>query len=651
MQSVSIKTILLGALALIGVAFLAQNAIGLSSVHSTAAQTNSIAQSQLPAIKTLGEIKFLATRYRLNGARLLLDTDAAKTANVEKLNTGILKRSEELGGAYRQLADSEREKASFATYLAAWNSYQKLQDGIIGLARSGEKSQASAQFGTEAFETFNTALAGLDQAIAVNEEQVAAVLEDVSRTSSWAFLAGLVGTGLMLALIGSAAFVIVRRVARPIETITGAMQRLAEGDLAIAVPHADRADEIGRMAKAVQVFKENTSRVRLLEEEEKRATAERMRKAQATVAVVAEVGEAVKRAADGDFSVRLTISTQDAELGELVDGVNRINAVVDDATREFAEILGNVSRGDLTRKVGTPYRGRFGEVKDALNQTVERLSETVGTIQAAAREVDTAADEIRSGAGDLSSRTEQQAAALEETAATAEELAASVKSSSSSSREALDLAHQATGVAREGEAVVGRAVEAMARIEQASQKISDITGVIDEIAFQTNLLALNAAVEAARAGDAGKGFAVVASEVRTLAQRSSDAAKEITTLIQASVTQVGEGVTQVRSAGNALSRIMEASLRVTETVSRVSEAASEQASGIDEMSQAIAHMDEMTQQNAALAEQSAASASALTQQITRLASLVDQFETGTHRSRQGTAVSRPAERPQQKRAG
>jgi methyl-accepting chemotaxis protein len=227
-----------------------------------------------------------------------------------------------------------------------------------------------------------------------------------------------------------------------------------------------------------------------------------------------------------------------------------------------------------------------------------------------------------------------------------------VKASASSSRQAVELAEDATGVARDGGDIVGRAVEAMARIEQASQRISDITSVIDEIAFQTNLLALNAAVEAARAGDAGKGFAVVASEVRTLAQRSSEAAREITGLIDASVTEVGQGVQLVRSAGHVLSRIVDASQKVTQTVSEISTATAEQANGIDEMSQAVAHMDEMTQQNAALAEQSAASAASLSEQIGRLNELMATFRVGGGRgSAPATLRSVPAEPAPRRAAG
>ena len=239
-----------------------------------------------------------------------------------------------------------------------------------------------------------------------------------------------------------------------------------------------------------------------------------------------------------------------------------------------------------------------------------------------------AAREINMGADDLSKRTEEQASSLEETAATTEELAASVKASAQGSRQAAAIANEAMQAAQSGGAIATEAVEAMARIESASQKISDIIRVIDDIAFQTNLLALNAAVEAARAGDAGKGFAVVASEVRTLAQRSSSAAKDISGLISSSNAEVTGGVKLVRQAGEQLAQILSASQKVASTIAEISAAAGEQASGIDEMSQAVAHLDEMTQQNAALAEESAASAASLTGRIGQLNELVAAFRTG-----------------------
>ncbi|MFO1150866.1 MAG: methyl-accepting chemotaxis protein [Alsobacter sp.] len=338
-----------------------------------------------------------------------------------------------------------------------------------------------------------------------------------------------------------------------------------------------------------------------------------------------EIAAVVRGASQGDFSTRVPIEGKAGFMRDMAEGLNALSDTVRDALSDMIKAMESLALGDLTSGIDKDYQGQFRELKTALNETVARLSETVATIKTTAQEVSSAAREINSGAADLSQRTEQQASSLEETAATTEQLAASVKASAQASRQAVDLSEQAMGVASEGGSIVREAVEAMARIEQASQKISDITSVIDEIAFQTNLLALNAAVEAARAGDAGKGFAVVASEVRTLAQRSSDAAKDITGLIGASGNEVAQGVKLVRAAGDALEKIVSASQKVSTTVSEISAATGEQANGIDEMSQAVAHMDEMTQQNAALAEESAASATALSDQIERLNALVATF--------------------------
>ncbi|PSC06751.1 hypothetical protein SLNSH_02850 [Alsobacter soli] len=306
----------------------------------------------------------------------------------------------------------------------------------------------------------------------------------------------------------------------------------------------------------------------------------------------------------------------------------RAAAMMEDAVRQTIGIVEAAKASDLTRRVSLDgLQGDVKELAGGVNQLLDTLTSVIGSVRVAAEETLAAAGEIASGSNDLASRTEQQASSLEETAATTEELAASVKTTASASRQAVDLAEQANSVAQAGGGIVREAVEAMARIEQASQKISDINAVIDEIAFQTNLLALNAAVEAARAGEAGKGFAVVASEVRTLAQRSSEAAKDITGLIGASGAEVAQGVKLVRSAGDALEKIVDAARKVSATVAEISVAAGEQANGIDEMSQAVAHMDEMTQQNAALAEESAASARALSGQIEQLNALVREFRT------------------------
>ncbi|TCR65023.1 methyl-accepting chemotaxis protein [Bosea sp. BK604] len=430
-----------------------------------------------------------------------------------------------------------------------------------------------------------------------------------------------------------------RSIARPLVDLGKIMERLTAGETQVEVPHVARKDEIGTMARAVAVLRQSTEQVAILQAEERESTARRIRQAESMALVVTDVGEVVAAAAAGDFSARLQIEDADQQMQQLIAGINEINAVVDSATTEFAEALQAVAAGDLTSRIETGYRGRFANLKDAINETVDRLSATVRTIQVTASDVGLAAREINLGADDLSKRTEEQASSLEETAATTEELAASVKASAQASKQASTISGEAMRAAEQGGAIAGQAVEAMARIESASKKISDIIRVIDDIAFQTNLLALNAAVEAARAGDAGKGFAVVASEVRTLAQRSGEAAKDISALISSSNAEVNEGVTLVRQAGAALTEILQASQKVAATIADISTASGEQANGIDEMSQAVAHLDEMTQQNAALAEQSAASAASLSSRIGELNTLVAAFKTG--HEHEAAPVARP----------
>jgi methyl-accepting chemotaxis protein len=449
---------------------------------------------------------------------------------------------------------------------------------------------------------------------------------------------------LLTTLLVSAGVALVfaqRSITRPILDLSEVMEKLTAGDTQIDVPHSDRPDEIGAMARAVSVLRQSTEQVALLQEQERTAAAARLARAQSMEAVVSDVGEVVAAAAAGDFSARLQINDADEQMQRLVAGINEINTVVDGATTEFAQALSAIAGGDLTNRVETAYRGRFADLKGAINETVDRLSDTVATIQTTSADVGLAAREINMGADDLSKRTEEQASSLEETAATTEELAASVKASAQASKDAARIADEAMQAAQSGGAIAGQAVDAMARIESASQKISDIIRVIDDIAFQTNLLALNAAVEAARAGDAGKGFAVVASEVRTLAQRSSEAAKDISGLISSSNVEVGEGVKLVRQAGDQLSRILAASQKVAAMIADISAASGEQANGIDEMSQAVAHLDEMTQQNAALSEQSAASANALSGRIEQLNGLVATFRTGREPAGQA-AYAQPA---------
>ncbi|MHB2170024.1 methyl-accepting chemotaxis protein [Alsobacter sp. R-9] len=539
----------------------------------------------------------------------------------QKVHAGLSAASAQLEEVRKSAPDGAARRAldGLATTL------QALRDVTQGIGdRTREQQELFDRKSTPLRDQLVALVRETKAAAEKRNEEITADLASAIRRATWLGLG--FGVLALLVLIGTAVST-TRSVARPIRAIADVLSALGRGKVDVTVPFTDRVDEVGDAAKAADAFRQNLVRTSALEEQDRAQSRQREAVAAEMATVVGVVGSVVEAAARGDFSRRASIETTQPDLGKLVEGVNRINAVVDGATSEFAKVMGAIARGDLTATVTHAYAGRLDELKTAINTTVTRLSETVRVIQSTTVDVTNAAGEISVGANDLSSRTEGQAASLEETAATTEQLAASVKSSAGASRRAVGLAEEAMSVAEQGGAVVRQAIDAMSRIEGASQRITAITSVIDDIAFQTNLLALNAAVEAARAGEAGKGFAVVASEVRTLAQRSSEAAKDITALISSSASEVTQGVELVRTAGVSLDRIVSASSRVAATVSEISTATAEQANGIEEMSQTVAHMDEMTQQNAALAEESAASAASLTAQIRKLEDLIAAFRT------------------------
>jgi methyl-accepting chemotaxis protein len=296
---------------------------------------------------------------------------------------------------------------------------------------------------------------------------------------------------------------------------------------------------------------------------------------------------------------------------------------------EINNVVEAAVAGDLTQRVSPDGKTGFMlNLANSMNTLCGKVAEFVGGIKGAAQEVTNASAEISTSTTDLSQRTEEQAASLEETTASMEEIGATVKKNAENAQQANSSAINTREVADRGGEVVAKAVDAMARIEDSSGKISDIIGVIDEIARQTNLLALNAAVEAARAGDAGRGFAVVASEVRSLAQRSSQAAKDIKDLITNSGTQVKDGVELVNRAGAALTEIVESIKDVASIVSEIASASAEQATGIEQVNKALEQMDEVTQQNSALVEENAATAKTLEQQAMAMNEQVAFFRLG-----------------------
>jgi methyl-accepting chemotaxis protein len=395
-----------------------------------------------------------------------------------------------------------------------------------------------------------------------------------------------------LVLLGISLFA-ARSVTGPLRGMVRAMGSLASGKFDVTLPGLGRKDEIGQMAKAVVVFRDaGVEKVRL-----EGQTAEHRRQAED----------------DRRHSEELQ-KTAAAEQARVVGSL--------------AEGLKNLSDGDLTFRLPDRFPEGYLQIKDDFNAMICQLQDTIRAIALATREVASTAAEISTSTADLSQRTEEQAASLERTSASMEEISATVKKNAENAQQANQFANGTREVADRGGVVVAQAVSAMARIEESSRKISDIISVIDEIARQTNLLALNAAVEAARAGEAGRGFAVVASEVRSLAQRSSQAAKDIKDLITNSSGQVQEGVDLVNRAGTSLTEIVDSIKRVAEIVSGIASASAEQATGLDQVTTALTQMDEVTQQNSALVEQNAAAAKSLEQQSQDMERRVGVFRVG-----------------------
>lgn len=296
------------------------------------------------------------------------------------------------------------------------------------------------------------------------------------------------------------------------------------------------------------------------------------------------------------------------------------------AVNEIKRVLLNLSDGDLTTRLEVEFEGEFIQISEAMRSFIENLVTMISEIRSASDLINTAATEIAQGNSDLSSRTEEQASSLEQTASSMEELTGTVKLNSENADQANGLASQASTIAIDGGKLIGQVVDTMGSINDSAQKISDIIGVIDGIAFQTNILALNAAVEAARAGEQGRGFAVVASEVRSLAQRSAEAAKDIKNLISDSVNKIENGNELVNKSGKTMEEIVLSIKRVNDIMGEIAAASSEQASGIDEVSKAVSQMDEVTQQNAALVEEAAAAAESLQAQAQNMNKQISAFK-------------------------
>ena len=461
-----------------------------------------------------------------------------------------------------------------------------------------------------------------------------------------ALISGAIAFGVTLLLLVIGIF-IARSISKPIAKLNSDIVRIADNDFDVVPQGMDRRDEIGDMARSVEVFRENGLKVsQMTEAEAARIIADQQDRQQMMSELQSAFGEVVDAAIAGDFTHRVETEFPDPELNGLAQSVNSLVATVERGLDETGRVLTALANTDLTMRMEGEYQGAFARLKTDTNAVGHKLTDVVSQLRDTSRSLRTATGEILAGANDLSERTTKQAATIEETSAAMEQLASTVMQNAQRAKDASVNAAEVTRTAEEGGKVMEKANEAMTAIETSSGKISNIIGMIDDIAFQTNLLALNASVEAARAGDAGKGFAVVAVEVRRLAQSAASASADVKVLIEQSANEVGMGSRLVSDAADRLSAMLDAARSNNQLMDGIARDSREQASAIDEVNIAVRTMDEMTQHNAALVEEINASIEQTESQASALDDIVTVFNTGDVQPvAQRAQVSAPASRP------
>jgi methyl-accepting chemotaxis protein len=614
MKNLTIRTKLIGALGFLLVIVVALGGIAVERLSDVRSITDELAGKWVPSLDVVGSF-----RGRISELRIMLGEHLSATGDegkqIEEQMAKGQKRIGELRAEYEALISSPEEQAVYDEFSKLWEAYLVQHQRVLELIQEGSGDDAQAAFRHESKAAFDPMVQKLRDLMDFSAEGGgdAAVRSDAISDSARLIVISTVGVAIVLTvLIG---FFLVRGITRPMLAMTGAMTKLAGGDLEVAIPALDKRDEIGAMAQAVQVFKDNAVEKRKLDE--------------AASAAGEEIAQLVGAAAAGDLSKRIDTAGKTGFFKTLGEGMNTLVGAVASAVGEIAGMMAAMAQGDLSKRISGDYQGEFLKLKQDANATAEKLSEIAGQTVEGMTNIKTSTTEIATGATDLSSRTEEQVASLEEIAASIRQLNTTVQQSSENAGQASQLAIAARTAAESGGEVANAAVTAMGEIEQSSQKISEIVGMIDEIAFQTNLLALNAAVEAARAGEAGRGFAVVAGEVRALAQRSSQASKDIKSLILNSSSQVKQGVELVNKAGTTLSEIVTSVKRVSDIVAEIAAANKEQTASVGEVQEAIGQIEQATQQNAALVEETTAALGSADNQVQGVTEVIAFFKIDT----------------------
>ncbi|MCQ1575001.1 methyl-accepting chemotaxis protein [Neorhizobium galegae] len=570
--------------------FLLFAVFSLRSVQQVNEDTAAIAKNWLPSVSVTRNILFELERMKFAYANHIMSISDEAIAAAEKQISAQQSRQKNAIEAYRPLISSPREAELLAEIEKLAANYDRAAQPMLEKSRKNDNDDAKAIFYKEMEPIVEKAEGSASELLGINVKGSEASYESSQSTYSSIFWTTSILATVVLTIVAGAISYVGVEIARPIRNITKSMTVLAAGDTDSDIPYSERADEIGAMAGAVEVFRQ-TALAKIAADEEREATR--------------AVSEAERLGREHADRARAAAMLQ--------------------ATKGLATGLDQLAHGDLTVQISETFDRDFEGLRRDFNGAATQLRETFAKVSGVAVSMDSGSSEIANSANDLARRTEQQASALEQTAAALDEITANVASASKRAEEARSVAVDANaGAATSGE-IVSQAVQAMSRIEQSSDQISSIIGVIDEIAFQTNLLALNAGVEAARAGEAGKGFAVVAQEVRELAQRSARAAKEIKALIQTSTGEVARGVELVSKTGEALKKIGGLIVTMNQHVDAIAMSAREQSLGLAEINTAVNSLDHTTQQNAAMVEETSAASASLANESTTLRQLLGQF--------------------------
>jgi methyl-accepting chemotaxis protein len=577
---------------LILICFAALGVLSIDRLAFVSNEANIINAVWTPRARIAEETTGAASDYRISEALRILSVSPEMAQHADsdlKINSEVFLSKI---AAYRALLQKGESPALLDKVQQLWQQYVAGNEQMLAFAKTGHQAEAADRFRNSAskFYLLDNALDEISEAD-VNHSSVANA--EASQSYQQARLLIFAALGAIAVLMFASAAFFEMKMWRALNRSSGVMQRLAKGELDAEVHGTSRRDEIGEMARALQVFKDNAIEMRRLE-----AETEAQRQA----------AEETRRKND-----------------EIAAATERQRTFV---VASIARGLEALSKGELTFRLSESFPEEFQKLSDDFNSAMVRLQEAMQLIKTSALGIRAGTDEISQSADDLSRRTEQQAASLEESAAALDQITTAVRRMADGAGEANNAVGASKLDAERSGKVMNQAVGAMHEIEQSARKIAQIISVIDEIAFQTNLLALNAGVEAARAGDAGRGFAVVASEVRALAQRSAAAAKEIKALISTSTDQVSVGVQLVGQTGQALDRIVTAIAEISKLIADIATSAKEQASGLHEVNSAIDQMDQVTQQNASMVEESTAASFGLASESQQLAGLIARFKIG-----------------------